>query len=126
MPRLRVLSTRVHGTLDYVLGLGLLLFPWIFGFAAVGGAATWVPITLGVAIIIYSLGTDHEWGMLRVVPMGYHVALDLFGGIFLSLSPWIFGFADEETNAWLPHVTLGLVLILVYFVSRTSSAKPAD
>lgn len=126
MPRLRVLSTRVHGTLDYVLGLGLIFFPWIFGFADVGGAATLVPVTLGVAIIIYTLGTDYEWGALRVVSMGYHVALDLFGGIFLSLSPWIFGFADEERNAWLPHVIVGLILILVYFVSRTSPAKSAD
>lgn len=126
MPRLRILSTRMHGTLDYVLGLALLLFPWLFGFSDVGGAAASVPIAIGVVLIVYSLCTDYEWGVLRNLPTGYHLALDLFAGILLALSPWIFGFADEEARAWLPHVIVGLGLIAVYFISRTSPSKPAE
>jgi hypothetical protein len=35
---MRFISTKTHGVLDYLMGLFLILSPWIFGFAN-GGAA---------------------------------------------------------------------------------------
>ena len=29
-------------------------------------------------------------------------------GIFLAVSPWLFGFADRGVNAWLPFLLIGL------------------
>ncbi|MCW3008833.1 MAG: hypothetical protein JWP17_3459, partial [Solirubrobacterales bacterium] len=33
-------------------------------------------------------------------------------GVVLAVSPFVFGFSDEGTNAWLPHVIVGIGLVL--------------
>ena len=104
---MRFIDTRIHGYLDYLMGLLLMAAPWLFGFA-IGGAAQWLPFFLGVGVIIYSILTDYELGLLKVIPMKAHLVIDLMGGILLAASPWIFGFADE---VFLPHLLLGIAEI---------------
>jgi len=102
-----LIPTRVHGILDYLLGLLLIASPWIFGFDD-EGTAKWVPIVLGAGVLLYSLLTDYELGAIRAIPMPVHLVLDFAGGVLLAASPWIFGFSDE---VWAPHMVLGLVEI---------------
>jgi hypothetical protein len=103
----RFIPTRVHGMVDYGMGVLLIVAPWLLGFAA-GGAETWVPVILGAAAIGYSLFTDYELGLVRKIPMGTHLGLDLGSGVLLAASPWLFGFAGL---VYLPHLILGLVEI---------------
>lgn len=104
---MRFISTRAHGVIDYLMGLLLIVSPWIFGFAD-GGAAQWVPILLGVSALLYSIMTDYEMGLLKVISMPVHLVIDLLSGVFLAASPWLFGFADE---VYLPHLILGIAEI---------------
>lgn len=104
---MRFIPTRVHGYLDYLVGLLLIAAPWLFDFAD-GGAETWVPVILGAGAIIYSLMTDYELGVSKTISMRTHLTLDLLSGILLAASPWIFGFADEVYG---PHLVLGLLEI---------------
>lgn len=104
---MRIISTKIHGVLDYLMGVLLIAAPWIFDFAR-GGAETWVPVALGSATIVYSLLTDYEWGAARVLSMRGHLTIDLLSGIFLAASPWIFGF---EEYVYLPHLLLGIAEI---------------
>lgn len=104
---MKVINTRVHGILDYLVSLILIGAPWIFDFAR-NEAETWVPIALGISAIIYSLITNYEMGAARVLSMRNHLGLDIASGIFLALSPWIFGFNDF---VYLPHVVLGVLEI---------------
>jgi hypothetical protein len=101
----------MHGMLDYPVGIVLILAPWIFGFSDVGGAATAVPIVIGVLVLAQSVMTDYELSLVDVLPLRTHLAMDVVAGIVLALSPFVFGFSDEGTNAWLPHVLVGLGLI---------------
>jgi hypothetical protein len=101
---MRIIPTRVHGVLDYIVGGLLIIAPWLFGFAD-GGAEQWVPIILGAGAILYSLMTDYELGVVKAIPMSLHLLLDLGSGIVLAASPWLFGFADD---IWWPHFILGL------------------
>jgi hypothetical protein len=104
---MNLIPTRVHGVLDYGMGLLLIAAPWLFGFAH-HGAETWVPVVLGAGVILYSIFTRYELGLVRVIPMTGHLALDIGGGIFLAASPWLFGFADV---VYWPHVIFGLLEI---------------
>ena len=101
------MSTRTHGILDYIVGILLIAAPWLFGFAQ-GGAETWIPVLLGIGALFYSLLTDYEFGIWRVIPMKTHLALDMASGVFLAASPWLFGFADL---VYMPHLLVGLVEI---------------
>lgn len=116
---MKFIPTKVHGILDYIVGVALIFAPQIFGFEEVGGAAVAVPVILGVGLIIYSLLTKYEWGLVKVINMRYHLTIDLIAAALLTLSPFLFGFADEEPNAWLPHVVVGITVILVVLFSQT-------
>lgn len=113
---MQFIPTRIHGMLDYGAGLLLIVAPWLFGFAD-GGAETWIPVILGISTIGYSLLTDYELGIARVIPMATHLMLDIASGLVLAVSPWVFGFADD---VWVPHVILGLLEIGAGLMTRTT------
>lgn len=98
-----MLSTKVHGYLDYLMGMLLILLPL---YPAIpDGAASTLLILLGAGVIMYSLITDYEMGLLKIIAMKTHLILDILGGVLLAVSPWLFGFADELI--W-PFVILGV------------------
>jgi hypothetical protein len=35
------------------------------------------------------------------------------------LSPFLFGFSNKEPNAWLPHIVVGIAVVVVVIVSKT-------
>jgi hypothetical protein len=112
-----MISTKTHGYLDYTMGALLILAPWLFGFAN-DRAETIVPVALGVGIILYSLFTDYELSISRIIAMRTHLRLDIIGGIFLAVSPWLFNFKDY---VYLPHLIFGLLEIGVAARTRSQS-----
>ena len=112
---MRFISTRVHGVLDYLMGLLLLAAPYLLGFAD-GSAAQYVPQALGAALLGASLLTNYELGLMRVIPMPMHLMLDFASGALLAASPWLFGFADR---LYWPHLILGLLEVGAALTTRT-------
>ena len=119
---MRVISTRVHGMMDYLVGVLLIGAPWLFDFDR-GGAETWVPVVLGAGAILYSLFTNYELGMVRRIPVPTHLMLDLGSGLLLAVSPWLFGFADR---VWVPHVVFGLIEIGTALMTRRVPGHTRD
>jgi SPW repeat len=126
MSSIRILPTRIHGALDYLVGIALILAPTIFGFSAMGGAEVWIPRALGVVLIVYSVFTNYEWGVIKVLDMRYHLVVDLLAALFLAASPFLFGFSGETSSHWLPHVVVGVVVVLVVLVSQTAPGYGAS
>jgi hypothetical protein len=116
---MHIINRRVHGILDYVVGLILILSPTLFGFRG-AGAATLVPVVLGFVAVLYSLMTDYELGMIKVLSFRTHLTLDVLGGILLTVSPWLFAFASR---VWVPHLILGLVEIGAVVLTRTAASE---
>ena len=114
---MRFISTKVHGTLDYIGGLLIIASPWLFGFAD-GTAAQWVPVIVGIMLLLSSIMTNYEAGMVKVISMSSHLGLDILAGLFLLASPWLFGFADRIT--W-PHVLFGLFEIAAGLTTKRNS-----
>ena len=117
---MRIIPTRIHGILDYLMGALLLVAPWLFGFADEGGAARWVPVALGAGVIVYSLLTRYELGIAPLLSMPAHLGLDAAGGLLLAASPWLFGFADR---VWVPHLVFGLLEIGAALLTRTTPER---
>jgi hypothetical protein len=118
---MKVINTRTHGVLDYLVGALLMLAPFLFGFNT-GGPEQWVPITLGAGAILYSLLTNYELGLFKLIPFRVHLTLDMLSGIFLAASPWLLGYADQ---VWVPHVLVGLFEIGASFMTHTSPSATA-
>ena len=112
---MRFIPTKIHGLMDYLMGLVLIAAPWLFDFAD-GSAAMWVPIIIGASVILYSLFTDYEWGVLPRLSMRAHLFLDAIGGLFLALSPWLFGFSEF---VYLPHLVFGIAEFMAALTTKT-------
>jgi hypothetical protein len=107
---MRFIPSRFHAPLDYIVGAALIAAPWIFQFSE-HTAATVIPIVLGVGLIVYSLFTDYELGVWKLIPMSGHNVVDVVAGAFLAASPWIFGFGDETANVYVPHLVVGIAAV---------------
>lgn len=116
---MRFIPTRFHGMLDYVVGLILIVSPWLFGFSHVT-TATWIIVAAGMAALIQTIFTDFEVGIIRKIPMQSHLMVDFGLGVILAVSPWMFSFADQ---VYLPHLIGGIFSILA---SLTTHRVPSE
>ena len=114
---MKIINSKFHGVLDYVVSLVLIISPWILGFAN-RKAEMWVPVILGICSIIYSLFTKYELGVFKILPFKTHLAFDALSGILLATSPWIFGFAED---IYIPHLIFGILEIVVVAITKTQT-----
>jgi len=105
---MRFIPTRFHGILDYIVGLVLIIAPWIFDFSD-NSYATWTIVIAGIITLVQALFTKFEVGMVKRIPMPTHLMLDFGMGVILALSPWMFNF-DERV--YVPHLIAGVFFIV--------------
>src|SRR3954465_5656791 len=63
---MRFVPTRVHGMLDCLVGVLLVIVPLVVSSPG-SGASFWVPAALGAGAIVYALLTDYELGVARLL-----------------------------------------------------------
>lgn len=120
---MKLLSTRTHTIIGIIFGLALIAAPWLFGFSDTGGAAMLVPIYVGIFILLSELVTTNPYSLVKLVPMYVHVVLDVLTGAFLLISPWVFGFANSDTNTWLPHLVVGALVVGYALFTRVTYSE---
>lgn len=101
---MNIIDTRLHGILDYLVGLLLIIAPLLL-LGTDAGTAFWVPAALGCTTLVYSLLTDYELGVYRKIKMSAHLTLDVLSGMMLMVSPWVFDFWQIS---WMPYVAVGI------------------
>lgn len=116
---IQFVSPTIHGVLDYIIGALLIVAPWLLGFAD-GGAETWVPVVLGIGIVLYSLCTDYEPGLIRRLPVPLHLVFDGVAGLFLFASPMLFGFFPNVMD---PHLAFGVLIMGLALVTRPRPSR---
>ncbi|MDX5436221.1 MAG: SPW repeat protein [Pontibacter sp.] len=116
---MRFIPTRFHGILDYVVGLVFIAAPWLFGFSDASWA-TWTIVIAGIAVLLQTIFTDFEVGLVHKVPMQTHLMVDFGLGVILALSPWMFNFAEY---VYMPHLIGGVFAILA---SLTTHRRPSE
>ena len=109
----------VHGILDYVVGILLILAPTLFGFSHIDTARN-VALFMGSGALLYSVLTNYELGLVKLIPFSVHLTLDVISGVLLAASPWLFGFADQVAA---PHVAVGLFEIVAGLCTRRDAAS---
>ena len=110
------LSPKLHGVLDYLVGVFFIASPWIFGFSHYP-VATAVPIVVGVVAIGYSLFTDYPPALRRALPLFVHLWLDIGAGLLLCLAPFLLGFS--HITHW-PFIIMGVMEIGVAMITANS------
>ena len=102
----RKIPTKAHGALDMATGPALIAAPTLLRMNGNTGA-TIPPRLFGSAATLYSLLTDYEFGLKRVLPMRAHLALDALGGVALAATPFVTRASKRGVRHWLPHAIVG-------------------
>ncbi len=115
------ISTRTHGLLDYLTAGTLLTLPRMLGWSE---RATNLLTGAAVGTIGYSLLTRYELGLLKVLPMRAHLALDAMSGAALCASPLFLEDEDPEVKQTL--VALGIFELAASALTQTQpSTEPS-
>jgi hypothetical protein len=111
---MRFIPTAIHGVLDYLTAAVLILLPRILGFS---DNSTAIMTFMGVALIIYSLVTRYELGVIKMLPMRGHLGLDFVSGILMLAAPFFFQIANS--SEMIAFMAIGLMEVLVSLVTKT-------
>ena len=112
------ISTGAHGVIDYVTAGTLLTLPGILGLSP---RLTRAMQMVGLGKLIYSMLTQHEMGIVKLIPMKAHLTLDAVGGATLAALPYLLDERDETAMA--ACVTLGLMDMSASVITET---QPSD
>lgn len=121
---MKLISSRNHTYIGWVVGVVLVAAPWIFQFDDVS-AAKWSAILVGLFVLVNEAVTTSPASLLKIVPMKLHVMLDVVTGVFLLLTPFLFQFSDEDANAWVPHIVVGILIAGYALVTDTADSVQA-
>ncbi|MCI0747825.1 MAG: SPW repeat protein [Verrucomicrobia subdivision 3 bacterium] len=125
---MKIIPTHLHGAFDYVCGFMLILSPHLLGISEAHSPERLVPQLTGFFILVQSLMTRYECGVLRVLPMQAHLLSESLAGLFLAISPWVFSFHQASATRWMPHCVAGGALLIAGLLtaeSRRSILRPA-
>jgi hypothetical protein len=105
----------VHGVVEYVAGILLIVAPFLFGFDP--DAATAASIVAGVLVLVIAASTAMSTGLIRSIPVQAHVMLDYVLAIALIATPFVLGFSDDGTATPF-FIVLGVLHLLLTIATR--------
>lgn len=111
------ISSAVHAVIDYLTAGTLLTLPRLLGARReTCDAAT----ALGMTELTYTLLTDHEGGIYKIIPLRAHLAMDIMAGLATITLPFTLEEDDDDVTWTL--FGLGVLSILVPAMTRTNAA----
>ncbi len=93
---------RLQDQLEIVVGLWLCISPWALGYTGPLQAAGWSAIVFGIGVLLFSFED-------LALPSEIEEWVELGLGLFLMISPWAWGYADN-TLATLNAVISGFLI----------------
>jgi len=88
---------------NLVLGIALVISPWVLAFPA--GAATYNAVIAGLVIGLVAIGAIVAFAQ-------WEEWVNLIVGIWVLIAPFILGFGGAATAMW-THVVIGLVVAIL-------------
>lgn len=110
------ISREQHGLVDYAYIPAVAAAPAALGFDRDDVPARLARL-LSAGVLLSTLLTRAEWGVVRVIPFKVHLGMDAAVSALAVAAPWLFGFADDE-RARNTFVAVGLAGLVVGALTR--------
>jgi len=123
---MKPISPGLHGIIDYLAALFLLLAPSLFNFTGTPALACTI---LAVIIAGLTLMTRFSSGLVKIVPVHVHGGVDAVTAVVIAALPWLLGFSDQGTarNFFLAVAALVfLVWLLTDWRDQRSNAQTSN
>lgn len=114
MPSL--ISPRVHGVIDYVFVVALLVGPYAAGFA---GSPRGDLATIAGSVFTVAVFTKYPPALFKTIPFPAHGIIDVLFGILLIALPWLRAFAEVHPARNF-SVGMGAFVLLVVLLTDFS------
>lgn len=121
----RFVTQKIHALLDYPVAIVLVAMPFVLGLGQTNPMALWLSVGTGVAAFILTLLTDHETGVIRVVPYSFHLAVDFAVGVMFVIAPIGFGFVGIDALFYWANAAAVLVVVSLHKPASVESPTPA-
>ena len=108
---MKFVTKKIHAFLDYPVAIALIGLPFLLGLGESNPMAFQLSLATGIAAFILTVLTDHELGLIRVVPYRVHLIVDFLVGLVFVLAPFIFSF--EGLDAYYYWINGAAVLFVV-------------
>jgi hypothetical protein len=119
---IRFVTKTVHAWLDYPVAVGLVATPFIVGVGQTNLLALWMSVATGIAAFVLTVLTDHETGLIRVLPFAFHLTVDRLVGVAFAVVPFVFGFSGVD--AWYYWANAAAVLLVTTVLNAPESTTP--
>jgi hypothetical protein len=104
--------TNILAAHDYIIGVWLLLMPWLVGFNE-HFLPTIVSLLIGIGVIVYSMFSNERFAVVKFIPDSLHVPVDASTGLLLSVAPWLFKY--HHLVIW-PHLLTGFIWLFLTII----------
>ena len=109
---MRFIPTTAHGLADYIVGFIVVGLPFYFGWT---GASRIAFVTLGLLVICYSLLTDYELGLLRILRIRLHLLLDVLFGLGMLAAPTLLRLPNGSRT---PVYVIGVLSLVLSITAK--------
>jgi uncharacterized membrane protein len=107
----RILTPGIHGLLDYLAVIVLIVAPFALDFAHTNILALYISVVLGIGLLGYSLLTDYTYSLFGAISFKIHLIFDALAGISAIAVPFIFGF-DGAIKVYYIAMGIGVLSIV--------------
>lgn len=108
---MKFVTQQIHAYLDYPVAAALMGLPFLLGLGTSNPFALQLSVATGIAALILTILTNHELGLIKVIPYKIHLLVDLVVGITFVVAPFIFSF--QGIDAIYYWANGGAVLVVV-------------
>lgn len=113
---LNLIPRPLHAVLDYAYGAMALAAPKVLGFDD-DEKARFTATALGVYALKTGLFSQHEGGLVKLLPYNTHLKIDTASAALTLFLPWLLGFANNP-KARNTIIALALIEAVVVALSR--------
>ena len=118
---MKIISSKVHGILDYATVIFLLASPTLFKME---GNLSTITYGLGVVHFCLTILTNFEFGLIKIIPFRIHGLIEVI--VALGLASLAFWFYDNaNVFGFYFYITLAIVIMIVFILTdfKNTSSK---
>lgn len=110
----RFVTQRIHAFLDYPVAFALITMPFLLNLGQSNPLAFWLSFVTGLAALVLTLLTNHETGVIRILPYSFHLAVDFAVGIVFLAAPTLLGFSGIDAAFYWANAAAVLTVVALH------------
>lgn len=111
---MKFITKQIHAYLDYPVAIALIVLPFLLGLGSSNPLALQLSVATGISAFLLTLLTDHQLGVLRVIPYKFHLIVDFAVAIVFILAPFIFSFSGLDAYYYWLNGTAVLIVVSLH------------